>query len=69
MERTNFDPRALDAQHYLLLDPARVEEEGAQSWEKLPLHVLAPSGFEAHARHLAPKNKPGRHRQSTGLRQ
>lgn len=52
MERTNFDPRALDAQHYLLLDPARVEEEGAQSWEKLPLHVLAPSGFEAHARHL-----------------
>lgn len=52
MERTVFNPQALDERDCLLLDPLRVEDEGAAPWKGLPLRVLAPPGFEGQAGQL-----------------
>lgn len=52
MERVDFDADALDARHFLLLDPLQGGEDAVLPWENLPLRVLAPPGFEAQARQL-----------------
>jgi hypothetical protein len=52
MERTGFDGHALDARHFMLLDPLQVESDAALPWQNLPLRALAPPGFEAQTRQL-----------------
>lgn len=52
MERTDFDGHALDARHFMLLDPLQVESDAALPWQDLPSRTLAPPGFEAQARQL-----------------
>lgn len=52
MERTDFDGHALDAHHFMLLDPLQIESDVALPWHSLPLRTLAPPGFEAQTRQL-----------------
>ncbi|MFT9639705.1 hypothetical protein ACMZ49_20595, partial [Alcaligenes phenolicus] len=52
MERIDFDRHALDARHFLLLDPLQGEEDAMLSWQDFPLRALAPPGFDAQSRQL-----------------
>ena len=52
MEPKDFNPQTLSERDFLLLDPLRVEQEGAAPWKTLPLQGLAPPGFEAQAHQL-----------------
>lgn len=52
MERTDFNGHALDARHFMLLDPLQIESDAALPWQSLPLRALAPPGFEAQTRQL-----------------